>query len=169
MDFLSGSPDSSTSEVTTLQLEFRDLGRCIDEDSNFEEAAAKISNIIHKLDKTEGELRNIFFILFCIVFKTNLSYDIGLVPIFINANSGKFRKHSTITFGARGDSYYEYLLKQWIQTGKSIDFLKEDFLEAMKGVSLFFLNFKVRYTFCWEIATFFYFYVISFSRNFSWN
>ena len=42
MDFLSGSPDSSTSEVTTLQLEFRDLGRCIDEDSNFEEAAAKI-------------------------------------------------------------------------------------------------------------------------------
>ena len=158
MDFLSGSPDSSTSEVTTLQLEFRDLGRCIDEDSNFEEAAAKISNIIHKLDKTEGEHRNIFFILFCIVFKTNLSYDIGLVPIFINANSGKFRKHSTITFGARGDSYYEYLLKQWIQTGKSIDFLKEDFLEAMKGVSLFFfLNFKVRYTFCWEIATFFYF------------
>jgi len=106
------SPDSSTSEVTTLQLEFRDLGRCIDEDSNFEEAAAKISNIIHKLDKTEG-----------------------LVPIFINANSGKFRKHSTITFGARGDSYYEYLLKQWIQTGKSIDFLKEDFLEAMKGVA----------------------------------
>jgi hypothetical protein len=39
----------------------------------------------------------------------------GLVPIFINANSGKFRAASTITLGARGDSYYEYLLKQWIQ------------------------------------------------------
>lgn len=45
----------------------------------------------------------------------------GLVPIFINANSGQFRSYSTITLGARGDSYYEYLLKQWIQTGKTID------------------------------------------------
>jgi len=58
----------------------------------------------------------------------------GLVPIFINANSGKFRKSSTITFGARGDSYYEYLLKQWIQTGKRVDMYRDDFLEAMKGV-----------------------------------
>ena len=104
------SPDSSTSEVTTLQLEFRDLSRCTDE-PQYEEAVARISQIVHSLEKTEG-----------------------LVPIFINANSGKFRKHSTITFGARGDSYYEYLLKQWIQTGKRTDTLKEDFLEAMKGV-----------------------------------
>lgn len=44
----------------------------------------------------------------------------GLVPIFINANDGKFRQ-STITVGARGDSYYEYLLKQWIQSGKKLD------------------------------------------------
>ena len=64
-----------------------------------------------------------------------VSRFIGLVPIFINANSGKFRKHSTITFGARGDSYYEYLLKQWIQTGKRTDYLRDDFLEAMRGVS----------------------------------
>ena len=75
------------------------------------DAVSKISNIIHSLGKTEG-----------------------LVPIFINANSGKFRKSSTITFGARGDSYYEYLLKQWIQTGKRVDMYKDDFLDAMKGV-----------------------------------
>lgn len=43
----------------------------------------------------------------------------GLVPIFINANTGQFRSSATITFGARGDSYYEYLLKQWVQTGKT--------------------------------------------------
>merc|ERR1719483_972725 len=104
------SPDSSTSEVTTIQLEFRDLSRCSKE-PQFEEAASKISDIIHSLGKTEG-----------------------LVPIFINANSGKFRKSSTITFGARGDSYYEYLLKQWIQTGKRVDMYRDDFLEAMKGV-----------------------------------
>ena len=102
---------SGTSEVTTIQLEFRDLSRCSQE-PQFEESASKISEIIHSLGKTEG-----------------------LVPIFINANSGKFRKSSTITFGARGDSYYEYLLKQWIQTGKRVDMYKDDFLEAMKGVS----------------------------------
>ena len=42
----------------------------------------------------------------------------GLVPIFINAQSGKLRQGGTISVGARGDSYYEYLLKQWLQTGK---------------------------------------------------
>jgi len=104
------SPDSSTSEVTTIQLEFRDLSRC-SQDSQFEDAVTKISEIVHGLGKTEG-----------------------LVPIFINANSGKFRKSSTITFGARGDSYYEYLLKQWIQTGKRVDMYRDDFLQAMKGV-----------------------------------
>ena len=41
----------------------------------------------------------------------------GLVPIFVNANTGKF-SGNTITLGARGDSYYEYLLKQWFQSGQ---------------------------------------------------
>ncbi|KAJ9599000.1 hypothetical protein L9F63_010523 [Diploptera punctata] len=91
------SPDSSTSEVTTIQLEFRDLSRCTG-DPKFEDAAARVSLHVHALEKNEG-----------------------LVPIFINANTGHFRSYSTITLGARGDSYYEYLLKQWIQSGRSID------------------------------------------------
>ena len=45
----------------------------------------------------------------------------GLVPIFISATSGKFRSSSTISLGARGDSYYEYLLKIWLQSGKTND------------------------------------------------
>lgn len=116
-------PDSSTSEVTSIQLEFRDLSRSTG-DPKFEvymnisiviilfvfhkkkniqiiilqEAVAKVSEHVHQLEK----------------------YD-GLVPIFINANTGQFRDHSTITLGARGDSYYEYLLKQWLQTGKTIN------------------------------------------------
>lgn len=45
----------------------------------------------------------------------------GLVPIFINANTGQFRNFATISLGARADSYYEYLLKQWLQTGKKND------------------------------------------------
>lgn len=59
----------------------------------------------------------------------------GLVPIFINADNGRFRQQSAITLGARGDSYYEYLIKQWIQTGKTIDYLKDDFVQSIEGVS----------------------------------
>lgn len=42
----------------------------------------------------------------------------GLNKIFINADTGKF-SGSTITLGARGDSYYEYLLKQYLQTSQT--------------------------------------------------
>ena len=37
--------------------------------------------------------------------------------MYINTHTGQFTS-GTITLGARGDSYYEYLLKQWVQTGK---------------------------------------------------
>jgi len=112
------SPDSSTSEVTTIQLEFRDLSRATG-NPKYEEAIAKVSRHVHNLPKTEG-----------------------LVPIFINANTGNFRQYSTITLGARGDSYYEYLLKQWVQTGKTIDYLKQDYNASIDGV----LNKLVRRT-----------------------
>ena len=36
--------------------------------------------------------------------------------------------------GASGDSYYEYLLKQWIQTGKTQSWLRDDYVEAMAGM-----------------------------------
>ena len=49
--------------------------------------------------------------------------NMGLVPTFINAQSGSFRVSGTITLGARCDSYYEYLLKQWIQSGKKLEVL----------------------------------------------
>jgi len=104
------SPDSSTSEVTTIQLEFRDLSR-ITGNPKYEDAVSRVSEKVHALEKT-----------------------MGLVPIFINANTGKFRQSSTITMGARGDSYYEYLLKQWLQTGKSIEYLREDYNLSMSGV-----------------------------------
>lgn len=42
----------------------------------------------------------------------------NLLPIFISSETGKFSETAPITLGARGDSYYEYLLKQWIQSGK---------------------------------------------------
>ncbi|XP_049530180.1 endoplasmic reticulum mannosyl-oligosaccharide 1,2-alpha-mannosidase isoform X2 [Anopheles darlingi] len=105
------SPDSSTSEVATIQLEFRDLSRTSD-NPVFEKVAARVNLKIHELDKNEG-----------------------LVPIFINANTGQFRNFATVSLGARADSYYEYLLKQWLQTGKKKDdYLIEDYQLSMRGV-----------------------------------
>ncbi|XP_059611049.1 endoplasmic reticulum mannosyl-oligosaccharide 1,2-alpha-mannosidase [Phlebotomus argentipes] len=105
------SPDSSTSEVTTIQLEFRDLSRSTGDDI-YETVSHKVNEKIHSLEKRHG-----------------------LVPIFINANTGMFRTFSTISLGARADSYYEYLLKQWLQMGKKEeDFLIEDYSMAIEGV-----------------------------------
>lgn len=105
------SPDSSTSEVTTIQLEFRDLSR-VTGNSIYESSVARVSEKVHELPKTDG-----------------------LVPIFINANTGTFRTFSTISLGARGDSYYEYLIKQWLQMGKKDDdYLIADYKEAIDGV-----------------------------------
>ncbi|XP_067616779.1 endoplasmic reticulum mannosyl-oligosaccharide 1,2-alpha-mannosidase [Eurosta solidaginis] len=105
------SPDSSTSEVTTIQLEFRDLSRSTKIDI-YEKVSHAVNEKVHALEKPNG-----------------------LVPIFINANTGTFRNYATISLGARGDSYYEYLLKQWLQTGrKSDDFLIVDYMRAIDGV-----------------------------------
>ncbi|XP_037814932.1 endoplasmic reticulum mannosyl-oligosaccharide 1,2-alpha-mannosidase [Lucilia sericata] len=105
------SPDSSTSEVTTIQLEFRDLSR-ITNVTLYESVAHRVNEKVHALEKNNG-----------------------LVPIFINANTGTFRNYATVSLGARGDSYYEYLIKQWIQTGhKENDFLVTDYIRAIDGV-----------------------------------
>lgn len=42
----------------------------------------------------------------------------NLVPLFINAETGQLRP-GTLTLGARADTYYEYLFKQWIQSSKT--------------------------------------------------
>lgn len=101
---------SSLAEVTTLQLEFRDLS-VLTGDKKYEEVTFNASQHIHKAK--------------C------LEYD-GLCPYHIDSK-GDFRKTS-ITLGARADSYYEYLIKQWLQTKKSINWLRDDFTQSMKAV-----------------------------------
>ena len=59
------STDSSTSEVATIQLEMRDLSRSTG-DQKYEEASERVTSHIHSLPKPNG-----------------------LVPIFINADTGK--------------------------------------------------------------------------------
>lgn len=103
--------DSTVAEVTSIQLEFRELSR-LTEDPQYQAAVAEVMRQVHKLD---GKLD-------------------GLVPMFINTNNGQFTHQGIYTLGARADSYYEYLLKQWIQGGKKEMQLVEDYLQAIEGV-----------------------------------
>ncbi|KAI3814867.1 hypothetical protein L1987_14514 [Smallanthus sonchifolius] len=59
----------------------------------------------------------------------------GLLPIYINPHRGT-TSHSTITFGAMGDSFYEYLLKVWIQGNKTaeVKHYREMWETSMKGL-----------------------------------
>ncbi|XP_010322800.1 mannosyl-oligosaccharide 1,2-alpha-mannosidase MNS1-like isoform X2 [Solanum lycopersicum] len=62
--------------------------------------------------------------------------DDGLLPIHINPE-GKAVVYSTITFGAMGDSFYEYLLKVWIQGNRTtaVDRYRKMWETSMKGLS----------------------------------
>ncbi|XP_031433645.1 endoplasmic reticulum mannosyl-oligosaccharide 1,2-alpha-mannosidase isoform X1 [Clupea harengus] len=103
--------DSTVAEVTSIQLEFRELSR-LTNDPQYQAAVDEVMSRVHIL---EGK------------------HD-GLVPMFINTNSGKFTHRGIYTLGARADSYYEYLLKQWLQGAKTETALLDDYLQAIEGV-----------------------------------
>ncbi|KAK3205172.1 hypothetical protein Dsin_019218 [Dipteronia sinensis] len=109
------APDglSSTSEVSTLQLEFNYLST-VSGNPNYSMEAMKVLEHLKTLPKVEG-----------------------LVPIYISPQSGEFSGEN-IRLGSRGDSYYEYLVKVWLQQGTSHNsnwtYLHDMYAEAMKGV-----------------------------------
>ncbi|WWC93648.1 hypothetical protein V866_000483 [Kwoniella sp. B9012] len=57
----------------------------------------------------------------------------GIAPIFISPMNGQFVA-SEIRLGSRGDSYYEYLLKQWLQTDREEPVYRDMYDEAMGGI-----------------------------------
>eukprot|EP00899_Mesostigma_viride_P007967 jgi/Mesvir1/17171/Mv07593-RA.1 len=56
----------------------------------------------------------------------------GLFPLFMNPQSGSWTSRH-VSFGAMGDSFFEYLLKVWIQGGRSpeLDMYRDMWLKAM--------------------------------------
>jgi len=57
----------------------------------------------------------------------------GLVPIYLTRTGTPPRFNSNkISIGAMGDSYYEYLLKHWLQSGKKKTQLKEVWKVSMR-------------------------------------
>lgn len=63
-------------------------------------------------------------------FKSNSD---GLLPIFLNPITGD-PFISEIRLGSRGDSYYEYLIKQFVQTNCSESVYLEMYQRAMSGI-----------------------------------
>ncbi|KAK5460807.1 mannosyl-oligosaccharide alpha-1,2-mannosidase [Exophiala xenobiotica] len=100
---------SSTAEAATLQLEMKYL--------------AKITGEPHYWHKAEKVME---------VIDSHRRED-GLLPIFIYPATGDFRGDN-IRLGSRGDSYYEYLIKQYLQTGKVETVYRDMWDEALEGI-----------------------------------
>lgn len=100
---------SLTAEVATLQLELKYL--------------AKLTGEVLFWEKAERVMQ---------VLEANKAKD-GLVPIYVQPDTGKFHGQ-LIRLGLRGDSYYEYLLKQYLQTNESEPVYWDMYRESVQGV-----------------------------------
>lgn len=90
---------SSTAEFTTLQLEFKYMS-FLTGNKTYWELAEQVYPPLYKENDLLG------------------SYD-GLAPIYTFPDNGKFFG-SNIRMGSRGDSFYEYLLKQYLLTHEEL-------------------------------------------------
>ncbi|KZS93510.1 glycoside hydrolase [Sistotremastrum niveocremeum HHB9708] len=99
----------STAEVATLQLELRYLTELTDDDSYWR-AAEKVMQVIRKAVPVPP-----------------------LAAIYMDPQQGTFVT-SPIRLGSRGDSYYEYLLKQYLQTGRVETGYREMYDGAMDAI-----------------------------------
>lgn len=100
---------SSTAEAGSLQLEMKYLAKLTGETSYWKGT----ERVIQAIDD-------------------NGARD-GLVPIFIYPDQGTFNGVN-IRLGSRGDSYYEYLIKQYLQTSKQEPVYLEMWDQALTGV-----------------------------------
>ncbi|EXJ96387.1 mannosyl-oligosaccharide alpha-1,2-mannosidase [Capronia coronata CBS 617.96] len=110
---------SSTAEAATLQLEMKYLSKITGELVYWQRA----ENILKVIDQQKRE-------------------D-GLVPIFIYPANGEFRGDN-IRLGSRGDSYYEYLIKQYLQTGGVENVYLDMWEEALEGVKKHLITYSKR-------------------------
>lgn len=100
---------SSTAEVATLQLEFKYLAKLTGEELYWT-TAEKVMQVLDSNKPTDG-----------------------LVPIYVKPDTGKYQGN-LIRLGSRGDSYYEYLLKQFLQTKNQEPVYWQMYKESVEGV-----------------------------------
>ncbi|KAI0931148.1 hypothetical protein AcV5_005303 [Taiwanofungus camphoratus] len=99
----------STAEISTLQLEFKYLSLLTDEEVYWE----RVEQVMKVIK--------------------NARIATGLASIFMNPDDGRFAI-SPIRLGSRGDSYYEYLLKQYVQTNLTESVYREMYDDSINGV-----------------------------------
>eukprot|EP01102_Stenamoeba_stenopodia_P010080 TRINITY_DN2997_c0_g1_i2.p1 TRINITY_DN2997_c0_g1~~TRINITY_DN2997_c0_g1_i2.p1 ORF type:complete len:294 (+),score=44.71 TRINITY_DN2997_c0_g1_i2:42-884(+) len=105
------SGHSILSEIGTTQLEFYMLSK-VTNNSIYAEKPLHIFDILDNLSKG----------------------DTGLYPIFVSPKTGRWTNDKKVTLGALGDSFYEYLLKLWLLTGKKIPQYRRMYDEAIDKV-----------------------------------
>lgn len=103
--------NSILAEVGTTQLEFIALSQRTSQ-PKYQEKVEKVIEVLRKKFPADG-----------------------LLPIYINPQTG-MPSPSLITFGAMGDSFYEYLLKVWIQGNKTqaVNVYREMWETSMSGL-----------------------------------
>ncbi|XP_046554342.1 mannosyl-oligosaccharide 1,2-alpha-mannosidase IA-like [Haliotis rubra] len=100
---------SILAEFGSLHLEFAYLSSITGEDTYLKKVL-KIREVLRQLEKPNG-----------------------LYPNYLNPRTGKWGQLA-VSVGALGDSFYEYLLKQWIMSGKTDTVAKDMYDEAVKGI-----------------------------------
>ena len=101
---------SSLSEVATLSLEWVLLSRLSGE-YIFQDVVITVHDALTAAVEKHG----------------------GLLPQFVAPSTGQF-SGDVIMLGARSDSYYEYLLKQYVMSGCTDVMMLERFVQAMRSV-----------------------------------
>ncbi|GBB94547.1 hypothetical protein RclHR1_02380006 [Rhizophagus clarus] len=98
-------------QVGTLQLEFMKLAQLTGNSTFF----YKVQNVTNVLDKAKKKIP-------------------GFYPMFISQETGEFLDFDEISFGANADSFYEYLIKEYLLVGGAFDQYKRMYEESIDSM-----------------------------------
>ena len=110
---------STVAEVASLQLEYRSLSRHT-KNAAYEAVAQRVMHHLRTMARPDTLPR-------------------GLYPTFIDPKSGEFA-NADVTLGARADSLYEYLLKQWLLSEKSDTRVRAMYEESVDAIDAFLVS-----------------------------
>lgn len=122
---------SSLAEVGTLQVEFTSLSAATG-DARFRCRAEHVMELLGSLLMEEG----------------------GLLPIMLRPTLPLKWTNHRVTLGGRGDSFYEYLLKQWLITNRTEERYRRWYRKAVAAIRRAFIGHSQpsNFTFVREVA-----------------
>ena len=112
VNLMTGAADRSGSvvlaEVGTLQLEFRRLSQ-LTGDPKYDDMVTRVMNELRSHGPADG-----------------------LYPVSYSPHGRRF--YGMVTMGGLGDSFFEYLLKQWLMTGKTEQVYLDMYQKSVHGI-----------------------------------